>query len=409
MSRFILKYAIYLLLVQYALMYYLGSYFNVFDKIVLLLGFAILPQIVSSKFLPKLAKVSFAIFFVSGVLGGVFSHFQPLKSIFQDSLLHLKFFFSLSIGYYCFRRIDFRRFDRYNKSAAKLIIIVLAILTLLNHVFGDYVFDLAVDTRFGFRCIRLFFWHPTFYVGAVMFWFSVYVSSTDMSMRKMGNLLCLFLVFFMILSAGRYKGLGVLFIFLYFCFADAYKIKHMGALKYANILLGGVVGLYLVLDQLLFYYGSNSEVGRAAALIASFRIVADYFPFGTGFGTFCSSAALSPYSPVYQKYGLDHVYGFMEKEPAFTADNYVATLLGQNGVCVIFFVVFLCYLFKKIYELKKINVHYFRSALLLFMYLCFCSIGECTFVAVYSVPMGLWIGFMISQLSKWNTIDRRAS
>lgn len=398
MSRLVLKYAIYLLLVQYALMYYLGSYFNVFDKIVLLLGFALLPQVLTAKFLPIVGRVCFFVFFAAGVLGGLLSHFQPFKCILQDSLLHLKFFFSLSLGYYFFKRIDFSKFDRYNRSVSKLIIIILAILTLLNHIFGDYVFDLAVDTRFGFRCIRLFFLHPTFYVGAVLFWFAVYVSSTDMSMRKLSNILCVFLVLFMIVSAGRYKGLGVLFIFLYFCFADTYRIKHFNILKYVNIILGAVVGVFLVLDQLLFYYGSNSEVGRAAALLVAIRIAFEYFPFGTGFGTFCSSAALNPYSPVYKNYGLDHVYGFTEDAPTFTADNYVATLLGQNGVCVAFFCVFLVCLIKKIFELKRVNVHYFRSALLLFMYLCFCSIGECTFVAVYSVPMGLWIGFMISQI-----------
>jgi hypothetical protein len=73
--------------------------------------------------------------------------------------------------------------------------------------------------------------------------------------------------------------------------------------------------------------GSPRQVlySTAAAIAEKFA------PLGSGFGSFGSEASRVYYSPVYQEYGLDQVYGFRPNAPLFITDASWATVLGEAG------------------------------------------------------------------------------
>ena len=58
----------------------------------------------------------------------------------------------------------------------------------------------------------------------------------------------------------------------------------------------------------------------------------DYFPFGSGFGTFASTLSVEEYSKVYSMYGIQNVLGLVEGHAAFAGDVFWPCIYGQLGI-----------------------------------------------------------------------------
>ena len=70
---------------------------------------------------------------------------------------------------------------------------------------------------------------------------------------------------------------------------------------------------------------------RGVLLIKSIYIANDFFPFGTGFGTYAGYFSGKYYSWVYPMYGLDQVWGITRDNYDFIADQFWPMILGQFG------------------------------------------------------------------------------
>lgn len=95
------------------------------------------------------------------------------------------------------------------------------------------------------------------------------------------------------------------------------------------------------------YFGSGSEATpRNALYIAGFQIARDYFPFGSGQGTFGSYPVGKSYSNIYYKYGLDKRYGLgpeaiKSTKENFLFDTYWSHIIGEMGFIAAFFYLWL--------------------------------------------------------------------
>lgn len=79
--------------------------------------------------------------------------------------------------------------------------------------------------------------------------------------------------------------------------------------------------------------GASDSVARNALYMTSGRIAVDYFPFGTGQGTFASVASRFSPDKVMVDYGISNVYGLDEStQGAFLLDTHWANILGENGI-----------------------------------------------------------------------------
>lgn len=112
--------------------------------------------------------------------------------------------------------------------------------------------------------------------------------------------------------------------------------------------------LFVCGDQIQFYF-LNPQASRARALIASFKIAKDFFPFGSGFASFGTLMSGEYYSYAYIKYGLSQVWGFMNGEGlySFIGDGGFATIIAQFG-CIGLIVV-LCSLYVVYKSAKQQN------------------------------------------------------
>lgn len=224
--------------------------------------------------------------------------------------------------------------------AAKLSRWILVVM-LVGVVVGRFV-DLGFYTG-EVRILPTFqfvFSHPTFFISSCVMLAAVLIGE---SIRK--NRIFLLVDCLLIFMAQRSKG----YIFLVF------------------LLLVILLGEQLVARILKLVFGSETEkvrIGRlllaAAALVLAvllvggtrlkqtldlgfpvprtvlhmvgIQILVDFFPLGSGFGTFASYLSGRDYSNIYDMYGISNVIGMTREEYNFISDVFWPYIYGQFGI-----------------------------------------------------------------------------
>ncbi len=120
--------------------------------------------------------------------------------------------------------------------------------------------------------------------------------------------------------------------------------------RVSKMVLWGLAGVFFVLlifaDPILqdlkakgaMYFGSGYEkIPRNALYLGSFKIAKDYFPFGSGQGTFGSYPVGKEYSDIYYAYKLNDLHGLGpedamgETDSNFIFDTYWSMIIGEMG------------------------------------------------------------------------------
>lgn len=74
------------------------------------------------------------------------------------------------------------------------------------------------------------------------------------------------------------------------------------------------------------------ENARLAMYYTSVDVARDYFPLGAGLGRYGSWMSRVDYSPLYETYGLDSVYGLSREVPSYITDTFWPQILGETGL-----------------------------------------------------------------------------
>jgi len=101
-------------------------------------------------------------------------------------------------------------------------------------------------------------------------------------------------------------------------------------------------------DKILFYGQGffldksieEHNLARPVLYMTSVEILQDYFPFGSGFGSFATHASQVVYSPIYEAYEISSVWGLSEDFSVFVADTHFPSLAQFGIMGVILFVLF---------------------------------------------------------------------
>ena len=79
-------------------------------------------------------------------------------------------------------------------------------------------------------------------------------------------------------------------------------------------------------------YFTRGETPRSMLMKTGVQIAKDYFPLGTGFGTYASGINRSFYSPLFYKYRLFTVWGLSEDKDDFINDTFWPHVVAEVGV-----------------------------------------------------------------------------
>jgi hypothetical protein len=129
-------------------------------------------------------------------------------------------------------------------------------------------------------------------------------------------------------------------------------------LSFGKILLGTIMSVvvvtllailtplgHLVEAQFTQFLGADTydTQARTMLVIQSFHIAGDFFPIGTGAGSYASLPSFKlGYSEVYYAYGISSIWGAGPEDPAFLMDVFWPKIVGQTGFFgVIFYSIFL--------------------------------------------------------------------
>ena len=153
--------------------------------------------------------------------------------------------------------------------------------------------------------------------------------------------------------------------------------------------------------KLRFYYIElRGKSARSVLSQTALQIMNDYFPIGTGFGTYSSHVTIKTYSPVYYIYGFENT---IELNPdtsrALFDDVFWPIIIGQTGILgIISYLSMIGNSFAKIIR-RKDNAFYLPSIICL-LYLLISSTSETAFNNPMSIPFAAVIGMGLAYTEK---------
>lgn len=167
----------------------------------------------------------------------------------------------------------------------------------------------------------------------------------------------------MIAPKFKFMGEVVCFIAFVFFLKKRLNFRSPKTIIYCAI----VVSIILTVTWTRFdgYYVSglsNDELARPMTYKTSIKMLYDYFPFGSGMGTFACNGAWQHYSPLYFKYNLNDIWGLSPDAGGFICDAYYPTL-AQFGIVGVFF--FLWFWKRRMSAINVIvDMRYYRVAMI---------------------------------------------
>ena len=169
------------------------------------------------------------------------------------------------------------------------------------------------------------------------------------------------------MMAPKFKFIGEVVCFIAFVFFVKQRLNFKSPRTMIYVVLLITILLMVTWTKFDAYYisgMSNDDLARPMTYKTSLKILFDYWPFGSGMGSFACNGAWQHYSPLYFKYNLDGIWGLNPNAGGFICDAYYPTLAQFGFVGVFFF----CWFWKRRLAAFDIiaDMRYYRVAMITF-------------------------------------------
>lgn len=291
-------------------------------------------------------------------------HSNTAQAIIIDLLVQIKPY----VGFFIFYYLGVL-FSKEKKKYLKFLLLGLIVLSILVGVVG------FLTGKLTFLLMTLYS-HPSRYSSSLLLLALTFLFVSDWNKRTL--LLFVFFMSFALLS-GKSKTFGWYVAILYVLMLKYFHIRIQLNFKTILLLVLCVALILFVSWEKFFFYfvdvnnDDKDALARPLLYLTSFRIFADYFPFGSGLASFATAASGSHYSNIYYEYELDGIWGLQSSNPAFVTDTYYPSLAQYGVVGVILFVSFFYMIIKNVNEYKA-KEHLFKYYFIVVSILLFFSI-----------------------------------
>lgn len=328
--------------------------------------------------------------------------------------LWFSFAFILYFLIYSNVELDFEYFVSLVKSLAVLLGIT-SILGLVFAIIDPQVTD--VQSSFAFmRGQSVYFGTSVLFYSSIAFLVVILLFLNLLLNKKEFLFAAIFFTFLVLSTLSRKLILALILIWFMW---SVYKYEgFMNRMIMLALYLGVLVTIvYLFYEEIslrinhLHYYfdlDENNVAARTILLLTSFDIARDYFPFGSGLGTFGSVPAAVMYSPVYYDYSLNMIWGLSSEarhsDANFLTDTFFPQIIGELGIFgALLWLIIFSYPWYKSYQIYKIERLTFNSRKVIPLWFLICSlflivIVESTGSPLIISPMGLLIVFGLGGL-----------
>lgn len=319
------------------------------------------------------------------IIWGLFCNFyfgiqKNSIAIAIDVISNFKFLF-IYLGFKAFvedKGIDTNGLLRVVLVVVKIFILILTVFALLNLVTD---IGMSVEVRYGIRAFSFVYGTAGHVINQMTYAILMLKAEEDMFGKK--NTIWMSLCIFLLISTMKTRAFIVVAIYfaLYYFFVLRKK-KRIGL----GISIVGVIIALVGYSQFEAYFMSG-KTPRQMFVKGAVEITKSYFPFGTGFGTYGSSAAADYYSPLYYTLGFQKQWGMSPDTKMFLNDNYLPMIFGQFGLIfgIIFCLLVLWYCKNVISDAKRNDAKNTKLISFFFVFDIVLSSIQSSYLAHYSV------------------------
>lgn len=362
-------------------------FFKYFDEMVAVMLIPIgINWIIKHKENLKIKKYNFyiiiflIIIFLIGFYANIKYNYQQIKYVLADVILVYKFFMTYFLASIIFKN----KLDNSNLIVKyiKLLILFMFFGTLIDYIYG---INLGSYYRWGIHPNQFIYGHPTGLAAMGVIILANYIKFAKKIIDKYS-----LMILIVIASTLRMKAIGFCVAFIIMAI---YITTINKQIKVSKLIILAIIVFIVAYQQIAVYFINSEDTARQKLLEKSLEIAKDYFPIGTGFATYGSYFSGVSYSPIYNIYGLDKVYGLAKDKTYFISDSFWPMIIGQFGIIsTILYVICIILIYKKIqYEYSKDNNYQYLSRLMCLVYLLISSTAESAFVNTIAVPLAILI------------------
>lgn len=259
-------------------------------------------------------------------------------------------------------------------------VMILAFCAVLNNI-ADI--GMTAEIRYGLKSFAFIYGTPGHVINQMSY--ALVILTASHIYKKTNNNIWIILSLFVMLSTLKTRAFllaGVYMALMYFFVLK--KKKRLG-------LEIGIIAVLVVLigySQFEYYFlATGILTPRQRFVYGAIELVKEYFPYGTGFATFGSSAASDYYSPLYAQLGFSGLRGLSAGDDRFMNDNYFPMIFAQFGIVVALLFIYLLYrYFRKIVTEPKISSNsYARLITWFFVMDIMLSSIQSSYLAHYSI------------------------
>lgn len=313
-----------------------------------------------------------AAFLVCGLAGNVIYQFQPAWVVAFSAVLAAKFFMILlSAGY-------IQKILQINLAEQGLIVYGISISWFLYFVISLLLPDIFPALAAWDICAK----------SSLLFALLIFCEHKKVWMYRV----CLLLMLAMLLLSGKEKAYGAILIFGLFYYLIVHR-KMQTKVRY--IFYMAVPIAILAWDKIYFYYvEGNGRFAKSILTSTSIQIAKDYFPIGTGFGTFGSNYAKEVYSPVYHLYGIAENGEIGAGSKQYLTDLFWPILFGETGILgTIIYCGLIILLFVQVQRVFYYSKKKYFLLIFMYVFMLMTTFTEAGFmqpvVMVYAFVMGM--------------------
>ena len=221
--------------------------------------------------------------------------------------------------------------SKYINLLVNIIIIIYIICYLETFIFG-------INRRLtGILSTSFFFLGFVASLGNQAIILSLYLYKQSHNKKYLFKILFLAISVFLTFQLKAIAGL-IIIAFIYKMFYSSNKtltiLFIVGCLVIAIPITLSIPKFKEKIEKYITLYSDVENVGvaRVALYVKSVEIISDFFPLGTGQGTYGSIPANMKDSKVYEDYGLSGVWGLsLQHKVNFRMDTHWSSILGENG------------------------------------------------------------------------------
>ncbi|NDW12799.1 hypothetical protein D0T50_07835 [Bacteroides sp. 214] len=254
-----------------------------------------------------------------------------------------------------------------------------------------------------------FFMHPSRFATAATVTAFLYFYCSSYSWGDV-------IVFILILAVGFFSTRSKFYGFWAIAASITIYYKYAGQLKInlRTIIIGAitiVVALFFSWEKIVLYYidgamNSKEMWSRPAMMLTGCNILCDYIPFGSGLGSFGTFASAEYYSPTYEEYGINTLWGLSKEKPDFIVDAFYPELAQFGLVGVVLYFYFWHYAFRRASKLKtSFTNKQHLIVLLVFSFFLIEGIADATFTHNRGLFVLILMGISIVELEQKNTAN----